>query len=768
MLRRPFLAVAATLAAVAAVATLAASPPPSAAPGTRLVGWNNLGMHCMDSDYSLFSILPPYNTFHAQLVRNGALVRSASGVTVTYEAVADAAGSINTTSAGKTTFWDHVKALFGASPPIDMGLAGKPMPGASNAPVAMTWDALNSWWIAEGVPITPRDDAGNRNPYPMMRLAARDAQQQVIATTDIVLPVSDEMSCRTCHLSGSSSGAQPVAGWVNDANPEHDWRLNILRRHDDVAGPFNAYAPALAANGYDAAGLFATATGGHPVLCAACHASNALGTTGAAGVSPLTTSVHSRHATVIDPRNGLALDAVENRSACYVCHPGSATRCLRGAMGSAVAPDGTMAMQCTSCHGSMLGVGSTMRKGWLDEPNCQACHTGTAVANSGQIRYTDAFDSGTHLRVPADATFATTPDTPMPGTSLFRFSHGHGGLACEACHGSTHAEFPTTHANDNVQSLGVQGHVGMLVECAVCHGTSPNTVTGGPHGMHPVGQDWVDRHSDALEAQGSAASCTACHGADWRGTVLSKAQADRTLAGFGTHRVFRGSLIGCYLCHAGPKSESATTNPPPVAANASAATISGNSVVIPLVATDSAQSSLTYRIVSQPANGTVGLLGATATYFPADGFIGTDTFTFAARDGFADSNLATVQVNVGAVPPRCDLKPTWISVKVKGRGKKLHLATTVVVANVGAVNAPATSLAIGMSSDGTMHPADPVLKSVTVGAIKIGKQRKMTINVPLAKGTVTNGNFVIGVVNATGTIPDANRANDSAVYGPMR
>ena len=27
--------------------------------GYSLVGWNNLGMHCMDSDYSVFSILPP-------------------------------------------------------------------------------------------------------------------------------------------------------------------------------------------------------------------------------------------------------------------------------------------------------------------------------------------------------------------------------------------------------------------------------------------------------------------------------------------------------------------------------------------------------------------------------------------------------------------------------------------------------------------------------------------------------------------------------------
>lgn len=33
-----------------------------------LTGWNNLGMHCMDDDYSVFSILPPFNTVNAQLI----------------------------------------------------------------------------------------------------------------------------------------------------------------------------------------------------------------------------------------------------------------------------------------------------------------------------------------------------------------------------------------------------------------------------------------------------------------------------------------------------------------------------------------------------------------------------------------------------------------------------------------------------------------------------------------------------------------------------
>jgi hypothetical protein len=50
------------------------TPPPTGT-GTgstgnyTLVAWNDLGMHCVDGkDYSVFSILPPYNNLHAHLI----------------------------------------------------------------------------------------------------------------------------------------------------------------------------------------------------------------------------------------------------------------------------------------------------------------------------------------------------------------------------------------------------------------------------------------------------------------------------------------------------------------------------------------------------------------------------------------------------------------------------------------------------------------------------------------------------------------------------
>ena len=615
-----------------------------------VVGWNNLGMHCLDADFSVFSILPPYNTIHAQVIDDqGNLLSLPNGITVTYQAVADSTGSINTTSANKTNFWQYVQPLFGVVLAVDVGLPvpgpnSFSMPGAANTPQTMQFEGGSNWFAAYGIPITPIDDAGQRNAYPLMRLMAKSGNT-VLATKDIVLPVSDEMDCRVCHASGSGPAAQPSAGWVSDPNAQRDYRLNILRLHDehDLSSP--TYQQALATAGYNAGGLYTSVvTDNKPVLCASCHLSEALPGSGQAGISPLTQAVHSLHADVIDPTNNLTLNADTNRSACYRCHPGSETRCLRGAMGKAIAADGSMAMQCQSCHGSMTTVGATTRTGWLDEPTCQNCHTGTATSNNGQIRYTSAFVSGDQLRQAVNATFATNPNTPAAGLSLYRFSQGHGGLYCEACHGSTHAEFPTLDENDNLYSIQHQGHEGVLVECLSCHAAMPDTVDGGPHGMHPIGQTWISRHHDIAEDNG-AAQCRTCHGTDYTGTVLSYAQANRTFNAFGAKSFWRGYRIGCYTCHNGPSNESATNNSPPVAKNAYTISSGGALRTIRLSASDPEHKPLTLRIVSQPAHGSVGLNGTIATYFPDPNYTASDSFTFAAWDGQLNSNLGTISIN---------------------------------------------------------------------------------------------------------------------------
>jgi hypothetical protein len=664
---------------VAALTSLILAPPAALqGAASQVLGWNNLGMHCMDSDYSVFSVLPPYNTIEAQVIVGGKLLTNGAGVSVTYQAVADPDGSFNSTARGKVNFYDFVLPLYGAAVQPESGLTQWAMPGTNNTPQAMLFEATNrpaagvatpvNWFRAEGIPIMPYDDAGRKNPYPMMRLIAQNGGTP-IATNDVVLPVSDEMDCRACHASGSQDAAQPAAGWVWAANQERDFRLNILRLHDErnFAGHHDLYIAALAARGFNAQGLYrGNVADGKPVLCAACHASEALGAPSYGATPALTASVHSQHASVLDPDLHLTLDNAAHRAACYRCHPGSATKCLRGAMGAAIAADGTMAMQCQSCHGSMSTVGASTRVGWFMEPNCQGCHSGTATTNSGQIRYTSVFtDTNGTVRVPTNTLFATQPDTPAPGLSLYRFSAGHGGLQCSACHGSTHAEFPSTHLNDNVRNLAIQGHVGVMVECTACHTSmtvSTNTAHSGPHGMHPAGSSWVTGHHDFI---GSLANCRACHGTDDRGTVLSRMQADRTLvanldAGSVTNVMFRGALVGCYTCHNGPGNDGANLSPPPVASSFSTSTVCGQSVVAALPVSGLGAIA---RIISQGAHGSVGLIGAIATYFPDPGFVGTDFFTFAAWDGAKNSLLATGIVNVAQGPfslgTVTHVPPTW-------------------------------------------------------------------------------------------------------------
>src|SRR5512140_3111436 len=122
------------------IVTISLSAPAASA---AVLGWNNLGMHCMDSDYSVFSILPPYNTIEAQLIVNGKLITNGAGYTVTYEAIADSAGSINRSSIGKGNFSQFDLALYGADLAADTGLLGWKMPGSSNAPQALLFERTN-------------------------------------------------------------------------------------------------------------------------------------------------------------------------------------------------------------------------------------------------------------------------------------------------------------------------------------------------------------------------------------------------------------------------------------------------------------------------------------------------------------------------------------------------------------------------------------------------------------------------------------------------
>jgi hypothetical protein len=505
-----------------------------------LLAWSELGMHCIDGrDYSVFSVLPPYNVVHAQLLRRGEPpVPVTSGVVLTYQARTDLNFSRNTISSTKTNFWTYVQSLFHVNPAPDHGLTDAPV--QSKGPNPMSYNATLGYWEIAGVPTVPYDDLNQANAYPMATVMARDANTgAILATAPVVLSVSDEMTCSHCHSSTSGDNdAKPRNGWENDPDPNKDTKYNILKKHDD-RWDITFTLPYLQQNGYYyQSTLYQTAKGGTPVLCAACHATNALGLPGVPGVGALTADMHTLHGPQINYDNGINLDnQTDPLNSCYLCHPGKVTKCQRGPMNK---------VACFDCHGNLTRVGQLNRDGWLDEPTCQMCH------NTSQ-RYLTTFDQNGQWRQTSDLTFATNPNKPLQGKSLYRYSSGHGNVYCSGCHGSQHAEYPSLQANDNVYSQQFQLYTGKLTECGICHTNVPITNNQGPHTMHTIGQTWVSGHEPYAE-NGKYVVCAYCHGSDYRGSFLSATRTNRTFNTENGQKTFTaGHQFSCYDCHNGPQ-----------------------------------------------------------------------------------------------------------------------------------------------------------------------------------------------------------------------
>jgi post-segregation antitoxin (ccd killing protein) len=344
-----------------------------------------------------------------------------------------------------------------------------------------------------------------------------------------------------------------------------------------------------------------------PVVCQTCHYTPALDL---ANVGPndvngrqqsnmktMSAVMHGGHASVTGTNGQLLFPEMPppvNRDptaaaqllgqTCYQCHPGKRTQCLRGAMGQA-------GVMCQDCHGNMAQVGNdfsrnqpgggfllapdfytnanTLRVPWANEPGCGSCHTGDALTNIAatgvykapdNIRLLQAWRIGDPKATPivpsnkrfAEVAITTTENAGAAGNpKLFRVSTGHGGLSCESCHGSTHAEWspsPTNpNANDNLAPTQLQGHAGVVMECGTCHSGSTGNNLNGPHGMHPVASSgWISGHEDLASSTGQKNTCRACHGATGQGTPLSKVPVARTV---GTRTFAKGEQVTCTKCH---------------------------------------------------------------------------------------------------------------------------------------------------------------------------------------------------------------------------
>lgn len=288
-----------------------------------VLGYNDLGMHCMNDNFDEICILPPYNNLHAQVIARGEEPRIVTrNVTVKYNVPG------NTYSAGKTNFWVYAQKLFGVPLKRNIGLTGNTLTGAMKP-------MPEGDWAATGIPITPVMDNGRLNAYPISNITVTNSKNVLQARTVAVVPVSSEIHCDTCHVPhqpGSDPRDITVAANIllahDRLHPNADPRKNLINQK--------------------------------PVLCASCHADPALGTAGLPGVTTMSGAMHTSHAERVN-----ALPPNVNK--CYACHPGFSTDCLRDVHKG-------KGMTCIDCHDSMTAVGSPNRKPWIDEPKCGTCH----------------------------------------------------------------------------------------------------------------------------------------------------------------------------------------------------------------------------------------------------------------------------------------------------------------------------------------------------------------------------------------------------------
>lgn len=181
-----------------------------------------------------------------------------------------------------------------------------------------------------------------------------------------------------------------------------------------------------------------------PVLCAECHASNALAAPGVADLPNLSQAMHEGHAEEEEDEG-----VTSTLAGCYQCHPGPQTQCLRDVMSL------EHGMDCIDCHGTMTEVAANAEP-WLNEPRCDnvACH-GPDYAQ----------------------------DQPLYGLAT-----EHGGIYCAGCHDSPHAIAPSREANEWLKFTALGEGKGPIRSCNVCHTTAPEE--SGPHGISaPVALD---------------------------------------------------------------------------------------------------------------------------------------------------------------------------------------------------------------------------------------------------------------------------------------
>jgi VCBS repeat-containing protein len=141
--------------------------------------------------------------------------------------------------------------------------------------------------------------------------------------------------------------------------------------------------------------------------------------------------------------------------------------------------------------------------------------------------------------------------------------------------------------------------------------------------------------------------------ADWNGTTTITFRAwDRTTGTAGTFEdvTVNGGTTAYSSGSATGTMTIAPVNDIPVVTGSSIAWTGNTSYSGRFSATDIDSASFTYSVSTNPAHGTVTILGNGFIYMPTDGYVGSDSFAFRAHDGADHSLPATINFTLAAPP----------------------------------------------------------------------------------------------------------------------
>lgn len=206
----------------------------------------------------------------------------------------------------------------------------------------------------------------------------------------------------------------------------------------------------------------------------------------------------------------------------------------------------------------------------------------------------------------------------------------------------------------------------------------------------------------------------------------------------------------------------APPNTPPVANAQTVNAVQGQGKVITLSGSDADGDTLTFIVVSQPANGTLIGSAPNLTYTSNAGFTGQDTFTFKVNDNKADSPAATVTINVAAAPNIAPVANAQTINAVQGVAKSITLTGT------DADGDKLTFTVVSQPANGALTGATPNL-TYTSNAAFTGQD---TFTFKVNDGTVDSPAATV-TINVTAapvenTPPVANAQTVNAVQGQAK